>query len=154
MTMSGIPTGIEGYAIIGTRDPKELVKMVNSIGAEMGLELKTDGKFHRQNIPVPFVPELHAAVKKNAIAIAGGPKGLAAVQKALEQDSQSPLFFVAYDYGRLMSMAGDSLDMLAQAEAPAIRNMTMAQAKMFGLLAMWLYASDRGLGLRVRIDMK
>ena len=155
MGMSGIPTGIEGYAILGTDDPKRLVNLANTLGSSMGLEIKTDGKFHRQSLDIPFVPELHVAVKKQVIALAAGGKGLEQVKAALADKRDSPLIVFAYDYGRIMSMMGDSFGGLPGGpHADAFQKMAAAQAKMFGLFAMWAYASDRGLGIRIRMDMK
>ena len=154
--MTGMPMDISAYAVIGAKEPKELVKFANTVGSTMGLKIEAGGDFKKQDFDLPFVPDLYVAAKKKVLAIAAGTEGLEAVKTALGQKAASPLFLIAYDYGRIMTMAakaGESIGPFGQSD-PALQKVTQAQAKMFGLLAMWVYASDRGLGLRVRMDMK
>jgi hypothetical protein len=151
MAHDGNPTGIEAYAILGADDGgaflDEVLKLMPIPGAD---KLTRDGKFH-ELLPagsVPYVGAIHAAVQPKALAVAVGTQGITAAERALSATGKAPLFYVSYDYGRIMEILLGASS--AAPEGAFVRKM----ARFFGLLSMSVYPSGAGLVFSTTMEMQ
>jgi len=150
MGHDGNPSGVQAFAVLAADDGgaflDELVKLVPIPDAD---KLARDGKFH-ELVPagsVPYLGAIHAAVQPKALAIAVGTEGILAAERALAATGKAPLFYVAYDYGRIMQIMLGSLP--AAAEGDLVRKL----AGFFGVLSMSVYPSGAGLVFGTTMEM-
>ncbi len=151
----GRPSNVAGYAYVITDNPGALVDMAASQMASMGgaaPKIEKDGKFH-DLVPAGAVPGLEAikaAVKDKAVVVATGAKGTDAAERALGQKGKAPLFFLSYDYGRLLKMGGDVMAQMGG----SMPGMNERMGQLFGLAAFWTYVSDQGLAMSLAMEMQ
>jgi hypothetical protein len=150
MGHDGHPTGIEAFAVLAADDGAafldELVKLVPIPNAD---KLARDGKFHELAPAgsVPYVGAIHAAVQPKALGIAVGSQGIPAAERAMAATGKAPLFYVAYDYGRIMEIMLGAMP--GAAEGDFVRKM----ARLFGVLSMSVYPSSTGLVFGTTMEM-
>lgn len=151
MSPSG-PSGVEGYAIIAAADAAALVDTLQQSAPPGMPVLKKDGSFH-DVVPEGMVPGLgaiKAAVMDKAVVVATGAKGLEAAQKAVARTGSSPLFFMSYDYGRLMQLSSQAMGPMAG----LMPGVNQKIANMFGMATAGLYVSDSGLTMSMDMEMR
>jgi hypothetical protein len=150
----GKPSGVDGFAFVISDEPGALVDMAMSqMPTGNAPKIAKDGKFH-EVVPanaIPGVAAIKAAVKEKAVVLATGASGEQAAERALGQKGKAPLFFLSYDYGRILKMGGDAL---AQMGGGGMPGMNPQMAQMFGLAAIWAYVSDHGLAISLTMEMK
>jgi len=150
MTSAG-PSGVEAFAIVSARDPKALLDV--ALKAMPGQpQVPADGEFH-DLVPAGTVPGLDAirvAIKPNAIAFVTGAKGTQAATFSLGQTGTSPLFFMSYDYGRLMKLGAQAMGPMAG----LMPGMSQKMSELFGQATMAIYTSDQGLTMSLDMEMR
>jgi hypothetical protein len=149
----GGPKNVAGYGYVITDNPGALLDMVMSqLPSGQIPKIEKDGKFH-DVVPAGAVPGLDAikaAVKEKAVVVATGARGSEAAERALGQKGKAPLFFLSYDYGRLLKMGGDVMSQMGS----QMPGMNERMAQLFGLAAIWAYMSDQGLAVSLTMEMQ
>ncbi len=148
MTQQG-PRNLDGFVVVATDDPGALLDEVYKQLPPEAPKVARDGKFHAV-VPAGAIPNMgaiEAAVKEKAIVVRSGAGAAAASEKALEQKGASPLFFVTYDYGRIMS----TLATLAPGGVPGVSPKLLG---MFGQSSMSATVGDHGLTIGFDMEIK
>src|SRR6185503_15851663 len=115
-------------------------------------KLARDGKFH-ELVPagtIPVIGAVQAAVKSNAILVATGEKGPAAAEKALATTGPAPLFYLAYDYGRLMDVMMPRGAMTDNDLFGMMKRVT----ELFGVVSMTVRPTQAGLVIESSMGMR
>jgi hypothetical protein len=148
----GKPTGVSAYAVLATDDPNGLLELVKAqLGSSMPA-VPADGKFH-DVVPAGQVPGLgavSAAVKSKAIVAAVGTGGSAAAERALTRTGPSPLLYVSYDYGKLMTKVMAAAPPGGEVE----KDVVSAMSQLFGAFSMWALAGDQGVTLAMEMELR
>jgi hypothetical protein len=148
----GKPTGVAAYAVLATDDPKALIELVKAqLGGSMPA-IPADGKFH-DVVPAGQVPGLgavSAAVKSKAIVAAVGTGGAAAAERALTRTGPSPLLYVSYDYGKLMTKVMAAAPPGGEVE----KNVVSAMSGLFGAFSMWTLTGKQGVTLAMEMELR
>ena len=149
----GRPSDVAGYAFVVTDNPGALVDMVmQQMPTGSAPKIAKDGKYH-DVMPAGSVPGLEAvkaAVKEKAVVVVTGAKGTDAAERALAQKGKAPLFFLSYDYGRLLKIGGDVMAQMGG----TMPGMNERMGQLFGLAAIWAYVSDQGLAVSLTMEMQ
>lgn len=150
---AGGPTAVDGYAVYAGGTPERLLEEAAKLTSSK-FDIPADGKFHPVTFALPGLTNLQLSRTKDQLVATFGAEGLKAARRAIDETKgHSPLFLLSYDYGRLMqsirALTGASLD---GATAEIERTLFDTQAQLFGVLSMWAYAADRGLGFRFTSD--
>lgn len=148
MTRQG-PKSIDGFAVVATDDPAGLLDAVYAQMPPTTPKVARDGKFHAV-VPagaIPGVGAIEAAMKEKAIVVRSGTGAVAASERALEQKGASPLFFVTYDYGRIMSM----VTALSPDGIPGVSPKLLG---MFGQSTMTAGVGDNGVAIAFDMELR
>lgn len=143
------PRNLDGFVIVATDDPNALLDMVYAQLPPQAPKVERDGKFH-DVVPagaIPNVGAVQAAVKEKAIVVRSGAGAVAASEAALEQKGASPLFFITYDYGRIMQTVAQ----LAPGGLPGVSPKLLA---MFGQSSMSASVGDNGVAVGFDMEIK
>ena len=146
------PAGLVGFAVIHLTDtPEELVKLANQkAGGQVVVNVPPDGKFHKQDLPVPakIVDGIFLALKDNLILLAAGEKAKAVALEASQVVPENPPFFaLSYD----MSFFADIFEEIAAKEADderqkGIISLAVSMYRQWGNVSMKFHATGNGLG--------
>jgi len=171
----GLPSNIAGYAIVGVSDPTVLASLGDLLKMVGVKDFKADGKFHSLDLGKlgPFSGAVKQPVKvaarDQALVVAAGDRARATAEKAMAQTGgRSPLFMFAYDVGRVakgMSGIFDKIgsgargvdmddDPMGGAMMAFGKDLIEAEGRLFGLVVFSLHATDRGLGMVGRMDLR
>lgn len=151
----GKPTNVEAYGILATDDPAALVDMVAkemSAGGGAPPKVPADGKFH-DVVPAGQVPGLGAirgAIKPKALVAAVGTRGPEAAESALGRTGTSPLFYMSYDYGKLLTKI---METMPSSPDSGERQIMSLLSGMFSATAIWAYPTDHGLAFAMSIAL-
>jgi hypothetical protein len=148
MTQQG-PRNIDGFAVIATDDPGALLDVVYKQAPPQLPKVARDGKFH-DVVPagaMPGVGAVQAAVMEKAIVVRSGTQAVAASEAALEQKGASPLFFLTYDYGRIMST-------VAAMSPQGIPGVSPKLLAMFGQSTMSASVGDNGVAIAIDMEIR
>lgn len=143
------PRNLDGFIVVATDDPNALLDMVYAQLPPQAPKVARDGKFH-DVVPAGAIPNMgavQAAVKEKAIVVRSGAGAVAASEAALEQKGASPLFFVTYDYGRIMQTVAQ----LAPGGVPGVSPKLLA---MFGQSSMSATVGDNGVAVAFDMEIK
>ena len=146
------PGDVHGFALIAAKDPGGLLDKLAAILPIPMDKLARDGKFH-ELVPagtIPVIGAVQAAVKSNAILVATGEKGPAAAEKALATTGPAPLFYLAYDYGRLMDVMMPRGAMTDNDLFGMMKRVT----ELFGVVSMTVRPTQAGLVIESSMGMR
>ena len=149
MTQQG-PRNIDGYAIIASDDPGALLDEIYKQMPPNAPKVARDGAFHPVG-PAGTMPgvtaAVEAAVKEKAIVLRSGAGAAAASEKALATKGPSPLFFLTYDYGRIMT----TVAALSPGGLPGVSPKLLS---MFGQSTMSAAVTDQGFTFGMDMEIR
>jgi len=147
----GKPRAVEAFAVVAADDPSALVKLVREQAPPGAVpELAADGQYH-QVVPegaVPGLGAIRAAIKPHALVAAVGARGSDAAERSLGRTGASPLFYIAYDYAKIVEKITKATGStgLSPGETMVLNS--------FGTIGMWGYPTDHGFAMAISVDFR
>jgi hypothetical protein len=147
---------IEGYVVVGTSDTARFAKGIASfVPSAKNLTAKIDGTFRPLALGLPIAKPTELALDPRGAVLAVGARGKQAANSALASPpAASPLFLLSADYGHMARIAKRTGTIDPQAAVLDAVGLLDAQAAMLGRMTLWSYIEPRGLGFRMRMELK